>query len=245
MKYSTINIQGNLISEEILQKVEKAEAQGQKATDFGLEPTANIRSEIEYAWSRIKLDWKNFSDKSQNLPASDTYGTTLSRKWMEQFFSSLGYELSRSKAGLVGDNNHTYTISHTSESLDHLPIHIVGFTEPTHPDKNTLDIKTSGGTTRFSPHGTMQEYLNVTEHVYGIATNGLYVRLIRDSGRLIKLTYVEFDIKRMMINTVSLHCCIVYCTHLVFQDVKPKPTSVFLKNIIRIVLKRAIVFVMV
>ncbi len=198
MKYTCINIQGNLISEEILQKIEQAEAQGQLATDFGLEPGSNIRSEIEYAWSRIKLDWKHFNDKSQNLPASDPYGTTLSRKWMEQFLSSLGFDLSRSKSGLLGDNNHSYTISHTAENLDHLPIHIVGFSEPSHPDKNTLDIKTSGGTSKFSPHGTMQEYLNVTENIYGIATNGLFLRLIRDSGRLIKLTYVEFDIKRMM-----------------------------------------------
>jgi hypothetical protein len=198
MKYTCINIQGNLISEEILQKVESGEAQGQLATDFGLEPGSNIRSEIEYAWSRIKLDWKHFNDKSHNLPASDPYGTTLSRKWMEQFLSSLGFELSRSKSGLLGDNNHSYTISHTAENLDHLPIHIVGFSELSHPDKNTLDIKTSGGTSKFSPHGTMQEYLNVTEHIYGIATNGLFLRLIRDSGRLIKLTYVEFDIKRMM-----------------------------------------------
>ena len=198
MKYTCINIQGNLISEEILQKIEKAEAQGQLATDFGLEPGSNIRSEIEYAWSRIKLDWKHFNDKSQNLPASDPYGTTLSRKWMEQFLSSLGFDLSRSKSGLLGDNNHSYTISHTAENLDNLPIHIVGFSEPSNPDKNTLDIKTSGGTSKFSPHGTMQEYLNVTENIYGIATNGLYLRLIRDSGRLIKLTYVEFDIKRMM-----------------------------------------------
>lgn len=198
MKYTCINIQGNLISEEILQKIEQAEAQGQLATDFGLELGSNIRSEIEYAWSRIKLDWKHFSDKSQNLPASDPYGTTLSRKWMEQFLSSLGFDLSRPKSGLLGDNNHSYTISHTAENLDHLPIHIVGFSEPSHPDKNTLDIKTSGGTSKFSPHGTMQEYLNVTENIYGIATNGLFLRLIRDSGRLIKLTYVEFDIKRMM-----------------------------------------------
>jgi hypothetical protein len=198
MKYTCINIQGNLISEEILQKIEQAEAQGQLATDFGLEPGSNIRSEIEYAWSRIKLDWKHFNDKSQNLPASDPYGTTLSRKWMEQFLSSLGFDLSRSKSGLLGDNNHSYTISHTAENLDHLPIHIVGFSEPSHPDKNTLDIKTSGGTSKFSPHGTMQEYLNVTENIYGIASNGLFLRLIRDSGRLIKLTYVEFDIKRMM-----------------------------------------------
>ena len=198
MKYTCINIQGNLISEEILQKVESGEAQGQLATDFGLEPGSNIRSEIEYAWSRIKLDWKHFNDKSQILPASDPYGTTLSRKWMEQFLSSLGFDLSRSKSGLLGDNNHSYTISHTAENLDHLPIHIVGFSEPSNPDKNTLDIKTSGGTSKFSPHGTMQEYLNVTENIYGIATNGLFLRLIRDSGRLIKLTYVEFDIKRMM-----------------------------------------------
>lgn len=77
-------------------------------------------------------------------------------------------------------------------------MHFVGFIEPTNPDKNTLDIKTSGGKSRFSPHATMQEYLNVTEHVYGIAANGLFLRLIRDSGRLIKLTYVEFDLKRML-----------------------------------------------
>lgn len=199
MKYTTINIQGNLISEEILQKIEKAEAPGQLATDFGFEPGSNLRSEIEYAWSRINLDWKHFNEKSQNLPANDPYGTTLSRKWMEQFLSSIGFELSRTKTGgLLGGNNQSYTISHTAENLDQLPVHIVGFTEPSHPDKNTLDIKTSGGTSRFSPHGTMQEYLNVTENIYGIATNGLFLRLIRDSGRLIKLTYVEFDIKRMM-----------------------------------------------
>jgi hypothetical protein len=198
MKYTTINIQGNLLSEEILQKVENAEASGQQASEFWFEPGTNIRSEIEYAWSRIKLDWKHFSDKSTNLPASDPYGTTLSRKWMEQFLSSLGFDLSKEKSGLQGDNNQSYTVSHTAANLDQLPVHIVGFIEPNNPDKNTLDVKSSGGTSRFSPHGTMQEYLNVTEHVYGIAANGLFIRLIRDSGRLIKLTYVEFDLKRML-----------------------------------------------
>jgi hypothetical protein len=198
MKYTTINIQGNLLSEEILQKVETGEAQGQQANDFGFEPGSNIRSEIEYTWSRIKLDWKYFSDKSQNLPPSDPYGTTLSRKWMEQFLSSLGFNHTRQKSSLLGENNQGYTISHTADNLDDLPLHLVGFYEPDKPEKNTLDIKTSGGTTRLSPHATVQEYLNVTEHLFGIATNGLQLRLIRDSGRLIKLTYVEFDLKRML-----------------------------------------------
>lgn len=198
MKYTTISIHGNLLSEEILNKIENGEAQGQQATDFGFEPGTNLRSEIEYAWSRIKLDWKHFSEKSQNLPASDPYGTTLSRKWMEQFLSSIGFELSKAKSGLPGQNNQSYTISHVADNLSGLPVHIVGFADPNHPDKNTLDIKSSGGTSRLSPHATVQEYLNVTEHVYGLTSNGFYLRLLRDSGRLIKLTYVEFDLKRML-----------------------------------------------
>jgi len=198
VKYTCINIQGNLISEEILQKIEQGNADGQLPKDFGLDTGTNLRSEIEYAWSRIKLDWKHFSDRIQHLPANDPYGTTLSRKWMNNFLSSLNLELIPQKAALTGDNNQTYSISHVADGLDGLPIHIVGFYEPTHPEKNTLDIKSSGGTSRMSPHGTVQEYLNVTEHLYGIATNGLTLRLIRDSGRLVKLTYVEFDLKRML-----------------------------------------------
>ncbi|MFW5726095.1 MAG: restriction endonuclease, partial [Bacteroidota bacterium] len=198
MKYNCINIQGNLISEEILQKIENAEAIGQQPKDFGFEPGTNLRNEIEYAWSRVKLDWKYFSEKSEKLPSSDPYGTTLSRRWMEKFLTSLGFRVALAKGSLLGSNNQTYKISHVGDSNDQLPIHIVGFIEPTHPEKNTLDIRSSGGTSRMSPHATIQEYLNVSEHIFGLTTNGLSLRLIRDSGRLIKLTYIEFDLKRML-----------------------------------------------
>lgn len=117
MKYTTLNIQGNLFSEEILQKIETGEAQGQQAADFGFEPGTNLRSEIEYAWSRIKLDWKHFCNKNQNLPATDPYGTTLSRKWMEQFLNTIGFDLVKEKSGLLGENNQKYTISHTADNL--------------------------------------------------------------------------------------------------------------------------------
>ena len=198
MKYTTINIQGNLISEEILKNIEDGSATGQQARDFGFETGVQLRGEIEYAWSKIKLDWKHFSDRMMPLPSSDPYGTSLARKWMGNFFATLNYSLILKKASLKGDNNQSYSISHTEESLDELPVHIVGFNEPASPDRNTLDIKTSGGTSRFSPHGMMQEYLNVTENLYGMVTNGLTLRLMRDSGRLIKLVFVEFDLRRML-----------------------------------------------
>ncbi|ARS40724.1 hypothetical protein CA265_14090 [Sphingobacteriaceae bacterium GW460-11-11-14-LB5] len=198
MNYSSINVHGNLLSEDVLKKIESADIHGQAQVDFKIDGGSNLRSEIEYAWSRIKLDWAQFQAKSQKLPDSDPYGTTLTRKWMRNFFDSLGFELRDQRMSLVGDNGQNYFISHTAENLDGLPVHIVGFTEPANPNKSTLDIKTSGGTSRYSPHGTMQEYLNVTEHLFGIAANGLYVRLMRDTGHLIKLTYVEFDLRRML-----------------------------------------------
>lgn len=198
MKYTSINIQGNLISEEILQKIENSDAHGQQGKDFGFDPGTNLRSEIEYAWSKIKLDWKYFFERIEKLPSSDPYGTSLSRKWMTSFFNTLGFDLSLQKASLQGDNQQSYNISHTCDNLDGFPVHIVGFFDPTHPNKNTLDIRSSGGTSRLSPHATIQEYLNVTEYLYAMASNGLVLRLIRDSGRLVRMTYIEFDLRRLL-----------------------------------------------
>jgi type I restriction-modification system DNA methylase subunit len=198
MKFTCINIQGNLISEEVLTKVGEATSTDQQPKDFGLPLGSNLRDEIEYAWSRIKLDYKHFADRSQNASASDPYGTTLARRWMEQFFTCLGFDLEKHRSNLVGENKQEYNISHSARSNDGLPVSIVGFFDPNHADKNTLDIKSSGGTSRLSPHGTVQEYLNVTGHVYGFTSNGFSLRLIRDSGRLVKLSYIEFDLRRML-----------------------------------------------
>jgi hypothetical protein len=40
----------------------------------------------------------------------------------------------------------------------------------------------------------MQEFLNRTDHLWGIATNGSTLRLLRDSTYLRKLAYIEFDL---------------------------------------------------
>jgi hypothetical protein len=49
----------------------------------------------------------------------------------------------------------------------------------------------------MSPHALVQEYLNLTEHLYAMVTNGQQLRLLRDSSRLIKLSFLEFDLRRV------------------------------------------------
>jgi hypothetical protein len=85
----------------------------------------------------------------------------------------------------------TYAISHRVQKLDGFPIHIMGFND-------SLDKKRTQGGPRMSPHALVQEYLNITEHLYAIVTNGIHLRLLRDSSRLIKLSFLEFDLYTMM-----------------------------------------------
>lgn len=56
----------------------------------------------------------------------------------------------------------------------------------------------------------MQEYLNLTEQLYGIVTNGRLLRLLRDSSRLVKLTYLEFDLDRIFSDGLFADFAILY-----------------------------------
>ena len=67
--------------------------------------------------------------------------------------------------------------------------------------KVDLDKRTPGvaGASRSSPHSLVQELLNrSSEHLWGIVSNGLRLRVLRDNARLTRQAYVEFDLQAMM-----------------------------------------------
>ena len=47
----------------------------------------------------------------------------------------------------------------------------------------------------MAPHTLVQEYLNHTEHLWGLVTNGLTLRLLRDCTFVRRQAYVEFDLQ--------------------------------------------------
>jgi very-short-patch-repair endonuclease len=50
----------------------------------------------------------------------------------------------------------------------------------------------------MAPHSLVQEYLNRTEHLWGIVTNGLVLRLLRDSTFVRRQAYLEFDLAAIL-----------------------------------------------
>ncbi len=189
MKYTTIRIEGAILSADILDKIEQGELGGQLAKDFGFDTKIKVKDEIARAWADAQDLWRIFKRQKEKV-AEHEYGTTETRKfWMIPLLGLFGYDAQLSKAETV--HGKSYAVSHSVTNLDRFPIHIVGFND-------SLDKKRTDSGPRMSPHALLQEYINLTEHLYTIVTNGIHLRLLRDSSRLIKLSFIEFDLETMM-----------------------------------------------
>ena len=131
-----------------------------------------------------------FRTAISQLPEKDL-GTGVTReRWLLPLFQELGYgRLLVTKA--VEIDGKSYPISH---SWHLAPIHLVGF-------RLSIDKKVPGavGAAKMSPHGLMQEYLNRSDgHLWGFVSNGLRLRILRDTVSLTKQSYIEFDVEGMM-----------------------------------------------
>ena len=190
MKYPSIRIEGSILSADILDKIEQSELLGQKPKDFGFDGSnVRVKDEIVKAWADAQDMWRIYKRKMEDLDDSKA-GTTETRNfWIVPLLGLLGYDIELyRRAQEIHDK--TYAISHYSNNIDHFPIHIMGF-------RDSLDEKRQDSGPRMSPHALVQEYINLNEHLYALVSNGITLRLLRDSSRLIKLSFLEFDLERM------------------------------------------------
>ncbi|MHB8880001.1 MAG: Eco57I restriction-modification methylase domain-containing protein [Thermodesulfovibrionales bacterium] len=189
MKYTTIRIEGSILSSDILDKLEQGELGGQRPEDFNFESRIKVKDEIARAWADAHDLWRIFNRQRERLGDKVT-GTSETRKyWILPLLGLLGYDAEVARAEEISGKS--YAISHRTAKLDGFPIHIMGFND-------SLDKKREDSGPRMSPHALVQEYINITEHLYAVVTNGIYLRLLRDSSRLVKLSFIEFDLQSMM-----------------------------------------------
>lgn len=201
MNYSAINIQGNIISSEILEKIRTEDIRFQKPSDFNLPPNTNVRDEINLAWSLAVSNWNVFKAKRDALKDSDS-GTTETRKyWMLPLLGILGYEITTANAEIINDKS--YAISHRATNKDGFPIHIIGINQ-------SMDKRPETGGTRLSPHALAQEYTNNVEHLYALVSNGSHLRLVRDATRLSRLSYLEFNLEQIMDEGLYVEFALLY-----------------------------------
>jgi len=202
MNYPSIRIEGAILSPDILERLD--DAPGQQSADFGFDRNAKVKDEIARAWADAQDYWRIFQRKLETLRPDSAATTETRQQWVVPLLGLLGYQLEYQSRG-VELNGKTYAISHRVANRGQTPVHITGFREP-----SGLDRKPEKAVLRMSAHAMVQEYLTLAEELYGLVTNGRLLRLLRDSSRLVKLTYLEFDLDRIFTDGLFADFAVLY-----------------------------------
>jgi hypothetical protein len=183
MAHLAVTFEGGLISSDLVEQIAAApqDVPGQRPLDFGLE--GRLSDEIQKAFSDALIHWNAFNARLARRKES---ATTITREtWVLPLLEELGFTLvfQRSAAAAGGS---TFAISHRlGADLAAPPVHIVA-------SEQELDRRGDGAR---SPHGLVQDYLNRSDALWGIVTNGLKLRLLRNTVRFSKPSFIEFDLE--------------------------------------------------
>jgi len=202
--FTTVRTEGALLPSDILRRVVEGdrELEGLDPESYHLGKSEKINEAVNRSWFRCLGAWRTFKAAVEKLPESDIGTTTTRERWLLVLFQELGYgRLMTSKAQEIGGI--TYPISH---NWNHTPVHLVSF-------RQELDRRSPGvaGASRLSPHSLVQEFLNRSEaHLWGIVSNGLSLRILRDNLSLTRQAYVEFDLESIMEGEIYTDFVLLY-----------------------------------
>jgi len=193
MSLLTIRIEGGLLSPDFLESVH--DQPGQKPADFGLEDRRPLIDEITAVWSDVRTYWEAFERRRARAKDGESLTTATREAWVIPLLEALGYELTFQRRAAVADGR-SFAISHraganTADVAGGPPVHIVAFDQK-------LGERPPSGHGTASPHALVQDYLNRSEDLWGVVTNGAVLRLLRDSVYFSRPAYIEFDLQAMM-----------------------------------------------
>lgn len=190
--FTAVRSEGGLLPGDLLARVVEGDdrrLEGLNPTDYGLLPHEHLGDAISRSWVRLVGAWRHFRDGLERLPEHDRGTTHTRERWLIPLFDELHYgRLATSKAIEAGGR--TFAISHMAGAV---PIHLVSA-------RVELDTSKRGvaGATYSAPHGLLQDLLNRSpDHLWGILSNGLELRILRDNHRLTRQAYVSFDLEQM------------------------------------------------
>ena len=192
----TLSIEGGLFTSEWLTKVSAQQAAMQADADYGVRAGFNLREEIGFAWRSAQTLWRQF-DQARQQPKADAWG--ISQHFSTELFRQcFAFNLAKQSAPIViADRNYPVQFSALN---GHVPIVI-----SPHDEAKALDVAhdrlgdNSGERVRKrSAFGLLQESLNaMPDALWGIATNGLQLRIARDNASLTRPAWVEVDLERL------------------------------------------------
>ena len=202
MNYPSIRIEGAILSPDILGQIE--ELPGQRSSDFDLNAGTKVKDEIARSWADAQDYWRIFQRKLDTVKEGSNATTETRNFWMVPLMGLLRYDIEYQSTAPILDGR-IFAISHRTTNRADTPVQIIGARDPA-----GLDKKPANANRRMSAHALVQEFLNLHDQLYGLVTDGHVLRLLRDSSRLVKQSYLEFDLDRILTDGLFADYAILY-----------------------------------
>lgn len=191
--FQAITVVGGVVPPSLLGRVQAGEvndARSMAPASFHLAGTETVRDAASRTWMYLQGAWRAWRESdATKRPDGQGAGTGDARqKWLLVLLRELGYGQVPATPGGLTIGGEAYPISHRWESV---PIHLLG--PGVDLDKRTPKVE---GAARRAPQAMVQEFLNREDtYLWAILSNGLRLRLLRDSTALAGSAYIEFDLE--------------------------------------------------
>ncbi|MBY5456416.1 N-6 DNA methylase [Rhizobium leguminosarum] len=177
--WPSLSLEGNLIAPAMIAKTDQRQAPEQSPEDYSVRKGLQIREEIATAFRVGQSHFDAFA-KIEHRSAAST------ARFISGFFrETFGYaDLTNASAPIA------------LSASGRVPIVVV-------PPQEQLDRRSPTLSTdrSRSPAFALQDYLNDSEDaLWGIVTNGMQLRLMRDNASLTRPAYIEADLAQMFTN---------------------------------------------
>ena len=191
-EFQAIRSEGGLLPASLLRRVleRNTDLVGTQPENYGLPADERLNEVITQSWTRLLKHWTEFREAAENLPEGEAATGLTNDRWNLPLLRELGFGLLPSGAGPEIEGR-TYAISRFAGPV---PVHLIGC-------GLSLDRRSAGqrGAAAVNPHGLVQEFLNRSEaHLWGVLSNGLRLRVLRDNQALSRQSFLEFDLEAMM-----------------------------------------------
>ncbi|CAJ4819446.1 Eco57I restriction-modification methylase domain-containing protein [Burkholderia pseudomallei] len=189
LAFEALSIDGGLLSPEWLSKVAQLQAGFQAEADYRIPRGLNLRDEIGRYWRIAQAHWTDFK--------SGREGKADSRAVSERFLFALlrdafGFtSLTRMGPAILAGRS--YAIGHAALG-GRVPVVIAAADS----GLDTLATEFGAGGRKRSAFGLAQEFLNAQEDaLWGIASDGASLRIVRDNASLTRPAWIEADLQRI------------------------------------------------
>lgn len=186
--FDALTIEGGLIAPEMLNRIGSVKAGEQAEADYGLDPGVKIRDEIGFAFSFAETLWARYRQ-----------GGNVERFVEDLLRQVFGFR-SLARIATPEAEGKIWPIQRAALG-DRVPVVIAPPPEE-NARRSGLDESLAAfgdGNRRRSATLLVQEFLNASDGaMWGIATDGLSLRILRDNASLTRPAWIEADLARIL-----------------------------------------------